>query len=107
MQSNQRCGASPQEWKLITESALRPYVLPIVSTPEVPSIENSALARANMRGKIPSVIVNGYACGLKQWPSYQSTDEELAAWSRNRDYGFCVRLGHEDCHQNTGNKGTS
>lgn len=94
MQSNQRYGASPQEWKLITESALRPYVLPIVSNPHIPAMEGSAIDRSNMRGKIPSVITGGYVCGLKSWPLYEASDEEIDTWSKSKDYGFCVRLGH-------------
>jgi hypothetical protein len=46
-------------------------------------------------GKVPSVY-NGarQAAGFKDWTAKRATGEEIASWSRERDYGICIQTRH-------------
>lgn len=82
----------PDEWASAENSPLMPWIVPIVSNPEVPSSAASRAMRGG-RGKIPSVKnERGEAVGIKNWTN-RGGNKDLTAWSEDPDYGFGVRLG--------------
>lgn len=82
----------PDEWASAENSPLMPWIVPIVSNPEVPSSAASRAMRGG-RGKIPSVKnERGEAVGIKNWTN-RGGNKNLSAWSEDPDYGFGVRLG--------------
>ena len=90
--SNRRYGATPGEWASAAASPLMPWVVPIVSNPNVPSSAASKAMKAG-RGKVPSEKnTKGEAIGLRNWTN-RSGNADLDAWSGDPDYGFGVRLG--------------
>lgn len=90
--SNRRYGATPGEWASAAASPLMPWVVPIVSNPNVPSSAASKAMKAG-RGKVPSEKnTKGEAIGLRNWTN-RSGNADLDAWSSDPDYGFGVRLG--------------
>ena len=92
MDTVRRYGATQEEWDSVANSPLMPWVVPIVSNPNVPSSPCSR-AMQNGRGKIPSMKNDkGEAVGLKNWTN-RKANESLNAWSSDPDYGFGVRLG--------------
>lgn len=92
METIRRYGATQEEWDSAANSPLMPWVVPIVSNPNVPSSPCSR-AMQNGRGKIPSMKnEKGEAVGLKNWTNRKANDS-LAAWRDDPDYGFGVRLG--------------
>ena len=92
MDTVRRYGATQEEWDSVAKSPLMPWVVPIVSNPNVPSSPCSRAMR-NSRGKVPSVKNDkGEAVGLKNWTN-RKANESIDAWSSDPDYGFGVRLG--------------
>ena len=92
METVRRYGATQEEWDSAAKSPLMPWVVPIVSNPNVAASPCSR-AMQNGRGKIPSVKnEKGEAVGLKNW-THRKANESLDAWSNDPDYGFGVRLG--------------
>lgn len=92
METVRRYGATQEEWDSAAKSPLMPWVVPIVSNPNVAASPCSRAMR-NDRGKIPSVKnEKGEAVGLKNW-THRTANESLDAWSNDPDYGFGVRLG--------------
>jgi len=92
MDTVRRYGATQEEWDSAAKSPLMPWVVPIVSNPNVPSSPCSR-AMLNGRGKIPSMKNDkGEAIGLKNWTN-RKPNTSLDAWSNDPDYGFGVRLG--------------
>lgn len=92
MDTVRRYGATQEEWDSVAKSPLMPWVVPIVSNPNVPSSPCSR-AMQNGRGKIPSMKNDkGEAVGLKNWTN-RKANTSLDAWRSDPDYGFGVRLG--------------
>ena len=85
-------GASKSEWAQIKKSKLVKYVLPVVSDKRYPIY--GKLDKGSL-GKVPSILWNGQITGFRNWPAHDSTAEELATWSKDNAYGFCVRTGYE------------
>lgn len=85
-------GATPKEWESAEKSPLMPWIVPIVSNPNVPSSAASKAMR-NGRGKVPSEKnAKGEAVGLRNWTN-RAGNADLSAWKADPDYGFGVRLG--------------
>ena len=79
MDTVRRYGATQEEWDSVAKSPLMPWVVPIVSNPNVPSSPCSR-AMQNGRGKIPSMKNDkGEAVGLKNWTN-RKANESLDAW---------------------------
>lgn len=92
METCRRYGASQEEWDSVTNSPLMPWVVPIVSNPNIPASPASRAMRSS-RGKIPSVKNDkGEAVGLSNWTG-RKANTSLDAWKDDPDYGFGVRLG--------------
>lgn len=92
METNRLYGATDAEWKSAESSPIMPWVVPIISNPNVPSSPASKAMR-NGRGKVPSEKnAKGEAVGLRNW-SNKSGNKDLNAWKSDPDYGFGVRLG--------------
>lgn len=88
---NSSFGAYPEEWKSCIGAGLTPMLLPAVQNP---NISVSSSSRLRSFGKTPSRINNkGEATGFHGWTSHVSTADEIARWSKCRDYGICVRTG--------------
>ena len=93
METNRIYGATAAEWKSAENSPIMPWVVPIISNPNVPSSPASKAMR-NGRGKVPSEKnAKGEAVGLRNW-SNKAGNKDLSAWESDPDYGFGVRLGH-------------
>lgn len=89
---DRRYGATPGEWESAANSPLMPWVVPIVSNPNVPS-SGASKAMKNGRGKVPSEKnARGEAIGLRNWTN-RAGNKDLSAWRDDPDYGFGVRLG--------------
>lgn len=85
-------GATPGEWASAANSPLMPWVVPIISNPNVPSSAASKAMR-NGRGKVPSEKnARGEAVGLRNWTN-RAGNRDLDAWRNDPDYGFGVRTG--------------
>lgn len=92
METCRRYGATQEEWDSVTNSPLMPWVVPIVSNPNIPASPASRAMRSS-RGKIPSVKNDkGEAVGLSNWTG-RKANTSLDAWKDDPDYGFGVRLG--------------
>ena len=89
---NRRYGATSGEWESAANSPLMPWVVPIVSNPNVPSSPASKAMRGG-RGKVPSEKnARGEAVGLRNWTN-RAGNKDLSAWMDDPDYGFGVRTG--------------
>lgn len=92
METTRIYGATADEWKSAESSPIMPWVVPIISNPNVPSSPASKAMR-NGRGKVPSEKnAKGEAVGLRNW-SNKAGNKDLSAWESDPDYGFGVRLG--------------
>lgn len=92
METTRLYGATPTEWESAESSPIMPWVVPIISNPNVPSSPASKAMR-NGRGKVPSEKnAKGEAVGLRNW-SNKAGNKDLSAWKSDPDYGFGVRLG--------------
>lgn len=80
-------GAEKNAWTLY-----RPFiedVLPIVADPNLPL--RGALRKI---GKVPSVITSdGYAVGLRGWPTRVTSPSDIESWSSDQRYGIGIRCG--------------
>lgn len=92
METTRHYGATADEWRSAENSPLMPWIVPIISNPNVPSSPASKAMRSG-RGKVPSEKnARGEAVGLRNW-SNRSGNKDLSAWENDPDYGFGVRLG--------------
>lgn len=91
---SKRYGATEAEWEGAVNSPLMPWVVPIVSNPNVPTAPRVKID-ARSRGKVPTIKNGaGKVIGLKDWTRRgANSPDALAAWSADPDYGFGVRLG--------------
>lgn len=94
METSRLYGATPGEWKSAENSPLMPWIVPIVSNPNVPPAPRTKITEKS-RGKVPSVKNDaGKVIGLKDWTRRgANTPDVIAAWKVDPDYGFGVRLG--------------
>lgn len=93
-ESQLRFGAAASEWAQVScWDTLAPWVLPVVSNPNVPISAKSSLKEP---GKLPSVKNSrGEIVGISGWTTAPAADmAQLDQWSRDPDLGFCVRTGH-------------
>ena len=92
--SNRRYGATPGEWESAANSPLMPWVVPIVSNPNVPAAPRTKI-REGSRGKVPTEKnAAGKVIGVKDWTRRGANrPETLATWRNDPDYGFGVRMG--------------
>jgi hypothetical protein len=82
-------GASPEDWSHLEMVVGHADLLPVVSNPNAVISEDSTLKAL---GKTPSVYNrNRRVVGLPKWTAKQSTAAEVAAWSREPDYGICIQ----------------
>lgn len=86
-------GATPQEWSHFSKQlGLTADLLPVVSNPNAKISERSAMKQL---GKTPSKYYSGRtAGGIKDWTSKQSTEADIASWSKEPDYGICLQTRH-------------
>lgn len=90
----QKAGAAPHEWAQVASyDILAPWVLPVVSNLALKVSPQSSLQSP---GKVPSIKnARGEIIGVVGWTSApEATIQQLDAWSRDPDLGFCVRTGH-------------
>ncbi|MCK9988680.1 MAG: hypothetical protein AzoDbin1_05152 [Azoarcus sp.] len=92
MPNNQPYGASQDEWiHFDVILGLGDALLPVVSNPNGEVSPTSSLKSI---GKIPSRYDrNRRVVGIKDWPSYVTTEQDLARWAREPDYGISIRTG--------------
>lgn len=83
-------GASPDDWTHFDlVLGLGPDLLPVVSNPLAELDPDSKLKEI---GKTPSRYNGaGRVVGIAGWTQRKSTDGEIAAWSRQDDYGICLQ----------------
>lgn len=83
-------GASPDDWTHFDlVLGLGPDLLPVVSNPLAEIDPDSKMKEL---GKTPSRYNGaGRAVGIAGWTQRKSTDGEIAAWSRQGDYGICLQ----------------
>lgn len=86
-----RYGAGPDAWAAAIDGGWADHLLPIMANPHVTISPMSKLAAV---GKTPSQLDgNGLAVGVPGWTRRPTTDQDLARWRVQPDYGFCVRTG--------------
>ena len=85
-----RPGASPDDWQHFDIIlGLTEDLLPVVSNPKATISPNSAMQAL---GKTPSTYNQSrHAVGFAQWTQHKTTPEEIARWSRERDYGISLQ----------------
>ena len=85
-----RWGAQPSDWSHFDlVLGLGADLLPVVSNPDAVIAESSSL---KSKGKTPSVYRRDRTVvGLNAWTSMTASDQDLARWSREPDYGICVQ----------------
>ena len=85
-----RYGASPSDWDHLTlVLGLQEHLLPVVSRPDAPISEGSALKRL---GQIPSLYNPACkVCGFGKWTEHQTRAAEIARWREVGDYGICIQ----------------
>ena len=92
---NRPFGASHEEWwQFDVELGLTADLLPVVSNPNATISPDS---RMKGIGKTPSIYNrHGQVVGLTKWTEKITTGEEIERYSKERDYGFCVKTGAEN-----------
>ncbi|HCM5144767.1 TPA: DNA primase [Klebsiella aerogenes] len=86
-------GATPDEWFHFDLVLGRTdQLLPVVCNPGATISPNSKL---KMLGKTPSLYNRDrLATGIKDWTEHVVTEHDFARWSKEPDYGICVRTGN-------------
>jgi len=85
-------GATPEEWFHFDLLGLGQYLLPVVSNPNAAI---SALSALKTKGKVPSrYTASREIVGIPKWTTYCATDDDLALWSAEPDYGICIKTDH-------------
>lgn len=86
-------GATPDEWFHFDLVLGRTdQLLPVVCNPNAAISPNSKLKAL---GKTPSLYNRGrLATGIKDWTEHVVTEHDFARWSKEPDYGICVRTGN-------------
>lgn len=65
-------------------------LLPVVVDPKIEPRAGSSLRKESL-GKVPSIVVNGGAAGVRGWSTKVATLEELKTWSNDPRLGFGMR----------------
>lgn len=88
-------GATPEDWAdfdLCLGFGSR--LLPVVSNPHA---EISKQSHLKTLGKAPTRYNAGRkVVGIPGWTTRKVTPQDLAAWSKEPDYGICLRLGYDE-----------
>ena len=86
---NTRWGGTPEEWHHFSKTlGLTTELLPVVSNPNAVISPRSSITTL---GKTPSLYNRErQVIGMPGWPDYITTEEEIARWSTEPDYGICV-----------------
>lgn len=83
-------GASQEDWDhfdLIL--GLGSDLLPVVSNPKA---QVSADSKLKELGKTPSIYkADGTVVGIAKWTAHQSSDQDIARWAKQSDYGICLQ----------------
>lgn len=84
-------GATPDEWFTLEMLGLTADLLPVVSNPLARIAESSKIT-AKTLGKVPSWYSGSlkFVAGIPDWNNRVTTAAEVAAWSRQPDYGACL-----------------
>lgn len=84
-----RWGATPEEWHHFNKTlGLTTELLPVVSNPHAVISPRSSMTTL---GKTPSLYNRErQVIGMPGWPDHITTEEEIARWSAEPDYGICV-----------------
>ena len=84
-----RWGATPEEWHHFNKTlGLTTELLPVVSNPNAVISPRSSITTL---GKTPSLYNRErQVIGMPGWPDHITTEEEIARWSAEPDYGICV-----------------
>jgi hypothetical protein len=85
-----RWGATPEEWHHFSKTlGLTTELLPVVSNPHAIISPRSAITTL---GKTPSLYNSArQVIGIPGWTEHITTEEEIARWSAEPDYGICVQ----------------
>ena len=83
-------GATPEDWThWDLMLGLGCDLLPVVCRPGLPIAPTSVL---QSYGKVPSRFTNTrHVVGVPSWTSHHSSDQDLARWSSEPDYGICLQ----------------
>ncbi|EGT0644516.1 hypothetical protein JAF94_002347 [Citrobacter braakii] len=86
-------GATPDEWFHFDLVLGRTdQLLPVVCNPGVaisPDSKLKALGKTPSRYNRDRLVI-----GIAQWTEHVTTEHDFARWSKEPDYGICVRTGH-------------
>lgn len=84
-----RFGATPEEWDHFSRVlGLTMDLLPVVSNLQATISSRSTLSSL---GKTPSLYnPDRQVIGILNWTNHITTEEEIARWSAEPDYGICV-----------------
>lgn len=93
MPENQNWGATPDEWFHFDLVLGRTdQLLPVVCNPGAAISPDSKLKAL---GKTPSRYNRDHlVTGIAQWTEHVVTEHDFSRWSKEPDYGICVRTGH-------------
>ncbi|EDH5351853.1 DNA primase [Salmonella enterica] len=93
MPENKSWGATPDEWFHFDLVLGRTdQLLPVVCNPGAAISPNSKLKAL---GKTPSRYNRDrQVTGISHWTEHVVTEHDFARWSKEPDYGICVRTGH-------------
>jgi hypothetical protein len=89
-------GATPRDWlHFDIVLGLGADLLPVAPADSIASPSS----KVKKWGKIPSGIDReGFAHGLKDWPTRVITDADIARWSADDRLSMCMRLGTNGIH---------
>ncbi|PHM33308.1 DUF5906 domain-containing protein [Xenorhabdus innexi] len=95
MLEQKRWGATPDEWNNFDLLlGLADKLLPIVCNPDAQVSPDSSLKSI---GKTPSRYNSSRkVAGIPRWTEKTATDSDIALWSKESDYGFCLRTGWDE-----------
>jgi hypothetical protein len=84
-----RLGAAKEAWQAFIDSGLGPDLLPVVCDLNLPISPRSKLSAVD--GKTPSAInENGEVYGIAGWTDRNSSQQDIATWSRDPRLGIGV-----------------
>lgn len=84
-----RFGAYPEDWRRLDALGIGTDLLPVVSNPHAEISPNSSMKQL---GKTPSRYDrNRKVVGIPQWTQHQASDDEIARWATEPDYGICIQ----------------
>ncbi len=83
-------GATPDDWHHFDRVlGLGGDLLPVVSNPDAPISPDSTMTAL---GKTPSRYDSRQrVIGIRDWPTMEISGQSLARWSREPDFGICIR----------------